>query len=299
MTNIAPIATSYIQHRRCCACACTLDEQCQPRTREDDGGATFAFFRLGRLTNSVLLFLFILLFANVFAWASDTKYDAAVDSLLDTSDKSSTIVSKWLKLYCGGKIKEADLEWISILKSQAGTQSIDRLLWSIEQESVFLDGADKKEFKCAPTALFEHLLSVTERSLGKDHRFICDICDDLAILANDRRNYSESKKYRLRELELSRKLGDLCRTAYVLNALGHLEVLTKDYSSANRDLEQSIALTRKAGCHRVFIWAARHYIELLRITHREADTAAFIAKSKTYIWPKDNEANAWFNPKEQ
>ncbi len=151
----------------------------------------------------------------------------------------------WLKKFESGKIAEADKLWASIIKDCAGREEIGDFIEVINMRTWFAEDTSKKQ--ADPEKAYQHLLDITEKMLGKDHRYVADICTYLALYAESRNDFKKAKELRLRDLHLHEKaLGE--SNHQVIEAyqeVGHLLVQMKEYTEAEVYLKTAMRLAQR------------------------------------------------------
>lgn len=173
-------------------------------------------------------------------------------------------MDRWCTQFEHGQIAEADKTWNKILKECANREDISEVIENLNGRSLFAE--DKKKINTEKVYL--HLLVSTEKTLGKEHRFVGDICRFMARYADYRRDYKSELTYRLRDLNIHEKaLGKDNRHAIEARfELGHLFMKMKDYAQAEPYLKRAVVDGERNRRYEVASKAKKDYLELLHAT---------------------------------
>lgn len=191
---------------------------------------------------------------------------AAMDSVVRHRSSNAVMMDRWFKSYARKNYGEADKIWAAILKHCANREEIGDFIENINERCWFADDSDSK--KVDPEKAYHHLLVTTEKMLGKDHRFVADLCTFLATYAEARHDYQQAKAYRLRDLKLHEKaLGANNHQVIEANQeVGHLLLTMKQYGEAEQYLKRAIVASKKQGLSGPYQKANADYLQLLHAT---------------------------------
>ncbi|MGD9680737.1 MAG: hypothetical protein AB7W16_06085 [Candidatus Obscuribacterales bacterium] len=205
-----------------------------------------------------------------------------VDRVLSNRSEGSEQMERWFALYAAGKTAEADRAWASALKAFEKREEIGDYLEFVNQRCWF--SGEKGSPGVDPEKTYGYLLVTTERILGKEHRFVADICTFLATYAEARKDFKAARALRLRDLRLHEKaLGkDNRQVLEAHQEIGHLLMGTKEYREAEKHLLSAI---ENPHCPKsTFQKAVLDYIKLLRATGRDVEARRVSARYRTYMW---------------
>ena len=215
----------------------------------------------------IAIFLF-LLSGNPKPAYADAPPDlgTALDSVVRTRSSNADLMDRWFKAFAKKNYSEADKIWAAILKHCASREEIGDFTENINERCWFAEDTDSKNVD--PEKAYYHLLVTTEKMLGKDHRFVADLCTFLATYAEARHDYQQAKAYRLRDLRLHEKvLGPNNHQVIEANQeVGHLLLTMKQYEEAEPYLKKAIAASKKQGLYGTYQKATADYQLLLRAT---------------------------------
>lgn len=220
------------------------------------------------MTRNVLLCLnlcLLLIFGLALeAYPNDLGSD--MDGIVAQRTSNSEMMDLWFKSYAKGDYVKADKLWQKLLKDCAKREEIGDILENVNERCWFAE--DTATRKVDPEKAYYHLLVCTERMLGKEHRFVADLCTFLATYAEARHDYEKAKQYRLRDLKLHEKaLGDQNHQVIEANQeVGHLLVVMKQYDQAGPYLKKALTISKQQGITTTYQKARSDYLKVLKAT---------------------------------
>lgn len=225
---------------------------------------------------AVLIFLQLSAWKDA-AWAEKGEdFNDAIDELMTKRSNNSDKMQHWFDLYSHGKIAESDKVWIGILNDCKNREEIGDFSENINERCWF----DERTKKVDAEKAYLHLFELTQKALGKEHRFVADLATFLATYSEARHDYNKALQYRVMDLQLHRKaLG--AENHQVLEAqieVAHLLITMKDYKQAETYLASAIVDAKKFH-NKGILMRANHELAVIRhATGKDADIRKYLAE---------------------
>lgn len=226
--------------------------------------------------------------------ASDKYTDPAFDLLVgaDTyrSSKDATacervlyskLSDQWLDAYRTGRSSDAEKVWGQILSELKACRSISILIEKLYYRIRFqAEGNEGNESRFGFATYYKSLIAATEKSVGKDHRFVADILGYLGNHYDNTKDFQAALTCRQRRLDILEKLPNLQDPTLASALLETAFDLCKlhNYIKAEVYLKRALLVAEKLPEHTPLRRTVALYGKLLANTGRGTQKQQLISK---------------------